>query len=220
LETAQAPLYYDGTTHEGDFAVVDIDACYPSLYLPVGMAPRFFPDLPALGLSRLSGDGPPDWDRPAEWLAGPKAARNALVGITMTRGDTLEWLERGKVCHKKAINDCYSPSLAAWCVWCVGAVAVDLVRRFGFVTWATDGGVAPTGELADAAIVHVRDMWGLTATVRARGLGRVWNATTWAVGDHETAQPVKLDGEPVDLLPRVDVGWYRDTLRWAQAQAA
>jgi hypothetical protein len=181
------------------------------------MAPRFYPDMPAMGLSWLTGDGPQDWDRPDEWLAGPKKARNALVGICSTRGDTLEWLERGELRSKKAINDCYSPSLAAWCLWCVGAIARDLVEGFGFVSWATDGGICPLDRAADA-VAALHRTWGLQASVRAQGQGRVWNATTWEIGAQRTGQEHRLDGGRVELVPDVDVEWYRQTLTWAQEQ--
>jgi hypothetical protein len=222
LIAGTAPLYYDGASREGEWAIVDIDACYASLYLPFGLAPTFYHDVvqdkqgrDIEGTCRSISVSTLVFDRPAEWLE-VKAARNALVGVSGGGSGKFSWLERGQLKTRRAMNDCYSPSVVAWCLWCATAIARDMIHRFQFVTWATDGGILPA-ENAAAAVKWIADAWHLTASVRAAGPGRVWHATCWRVGDAETAHTEGQRAQATQCLDRVqdcDPGWYRDRLAW------
>jgi hypothetical protein len=213
LEAARAPLYYDGKAREGDWALMDLKACYPNLYVPVGLAPSFllpnetYPN-PSLGVSEVR------FDRPGEWMEH-KGPRTALVGICGLRG-SITVLEHGSEVAKPVFNDCFSPSLVAWCLWCANAIAQDLIERFGFVTWATDGGICPA-TMATKAAAYVNGAWGLTLAVNAMDTGCVWHATSYQVGELATAQEERVPGLYHNQLLPLDVSWFRDRFRWARS---
>lgn len=216
LEAARAPLYFDGTSREGEWAYVDLTAAFARLYLPLGLAPRYYRagDLaadPILVRSAMA------FERPEEWLR-LKGPRNTLVGIAGSRGMITTW-RKGQEVPVRRINDCFSPSIPAWCMDACSALAEDLIVRFGMATWTTDGGIVAR-DRAEEVCAYVRGAWGLDMTVRAEGPGRIWHATCWEIGEESTAQALRLDGGPVSAVGNWPTDWYRQrAVRGAQQLA-
>ena len=165
--------YYFAGQAPGPFVLVDIVACYATLYsrLTVDMTyrPECNPPLLGLGRGRFS--------RSAEWLAA-KGPRNALWG-NMLRPRVREWRHGEPV--DAFPNRYFAPDLAGIVLDAAHAIALEAVESFGALSWAVDGG-AFRPEEGRAFIVWLADAFGLEAEVRAEGPGWLFGPTSYSIG--------------------------------------
>lgn len=163
----------------GPFALVDVVACYASIYSTLTLDMTWRPDCdpPLVGLGRIP------FPRAEEWRQ-VKGPRNALLGCTM-RPTVTEW-RHGAPLEGRIPNRFYAPDLHGFVLACVHQIAWAATRRFGAVTWSTDGGMFRP-EHGRAFVGWLRATWGLEASIRTEGPGFVWSPNCWSVGGQETA---------------------------------
>lgn len=172
------PAYYFAGQTGGPFALVDITACYASLYTRLTLDVTYRPetDPPLFGLGR--GVFP----RAEEWVR-TKGPRNAMFG-TLLRPFTREW-RHGKPVDEAFPNRYFAPDLAGVVFDACHAIAETAIERFGALSWAVDGGVFRPEE-ARQFIEWLDVTYGLTATVRGEGPGWLFGATSYAIGPETT----------------------------------
>ncbi|MDE1822665.1 MAG: hypothetical protein KGI98_17650, partial [Euryarchaeota archaeon] len=125
------PAYYFAGETAGPFVMVDVTACYATIYSRVSLDLTYRPecDPPLLGLGR--GRFP----RSSEWL-GAKAERNALWG-NLLRPRVREWQHGQPV--ERIPNRFFAPDLMGFVFDVAHAIAAEAVGMGAF-SWAVDGG--------------------------------------------------------------------------------
>jgi hypothetical protein len=170
--TDRRPAYYFAGQSEGPFVLVDIVACYATLYSRLTLDLTYRPETnpPLLGLGR--GYFP----RTEEWLEA-KGPRNALWG-NILRPRIREW--RHGIPNESLPNRFFAPDLTGIVLDACHSIAQEAVRR-GALSWAVDGGVFRPEE-GERFIEWLRDSWGVESTVRASGPGFLFGATSYSIG--------------------------------------
>ena len=172
------PAYYFAGQCGGPFELVDITACYASLYtrLTLDMIYRPETDPPLLGLGRAV------FPRSNEWLIS-KAPRNALWG-SMLQHRIREW-RHGEPVDEVVPNKFFAPDLRGVVLDAVHAIATTAREQFGALSWAADGGAFRPGMGSEFA--HwLSETWALEATIRAEGPGWLFGATSYSIGPEVT----------------------------------
>jgi hypothetical protein len=167
------PAYYFAGQCEGPFVLVDITACYATLYSRLALDVTYRPecDPPIFGLGRGA------FTRSSEWLEA-KAPRNALWG-NLLRPKIREW--RHGVPKDDALpNRFFAPDLTGIVLDACHAIAVEAVKR-GAMSWAVDGGTFRPDE-GRSFIEWVESAFGLDVQVRAEGPGWIFGATSYQIG--------------------------------------
>ncbi len=200
------PAYYFAGQCGGPFELVDITACYASLYtrLTLDMIYRPETDPPLLGLGRAV------FPRSNEWLIS-KAPRNALWGSVLQHR-IREW-RHGEPVDEVVPNKFFAPDLRGVVLDAVHAIASEGQHRFGALSWAADGGAFRPG-MGQEFSHWLRDTWGLEATVRAEGPGWLFGATSYSIGPEITEDVRKgraIEWPETDTL-RKQSSWQRSWL--------
>jgi hypothetical protein len=196
------PRFYSGDSSGGEWAYIDIVGAYPSIYTALTLDVEFrpHPDLPRLGL------GAWEWIGAGE-LADVKQMHRAVGGILRAR--TMTVLEKG-VPHEYDTTG-WSPYLAPdlWGVimFTLHAIAGRAVRDRGAILWDTDGGILP--RVRAGALIDDVANWGLLASVREAGPGRVWGLKHWRIGDTETRQKgpkrqLRAENQVIEVSPAIE----------------
>ena len=175
----RGPAYFFEGQTGGPFEMVDIKACYASLYtrMTIDMVYRPDTDPPLLGLG--SGAFP----RVDEWLEA-KGPRNALWGSTLARYGR-EW-RHGVVTENAFPNRFFAPDLKGFVYDAAHAIASEAKSTFHALSWAVDGGVFRPGE--GQAFSHwLGETWGLDADIRAEGPGWLFGPSSYQIGPTVTA---------------------------------
>lgn len=171
------PPYYFGGQCAGPFVLIDIVACFATLYSRLTLDLVYRPECnpPLLGLGR--GHFP----RSDEWIE-TKAPRNALWG-NLLRPRIREW--RHGVAKDDALpNRFFAPDLTGIVLDACNAIAGEAVKR-GALSWAVDGGVMRPQEAA-SFMEYLSQQWGLICTARASGPGWLFGATSYHIGSLTT----------------------------------
>ncbi len=124
--------FFAGGVQVGRWALVDVDACYASIYSRLTLDVVYRPecDPPYLALGRYG------FPRRDEWLA-LKKERNALAG-SLKRRYLPEW-RFGKRCEASP-NRWYAPDLWGAVLDIAHSVAAETREQFGSVSWSVDAG--------------------------------------------------------------------------------
>ncbi len=179
FHSLSAPYFFTPPKDRGGpWAIVDIDACYFSLYNPMYFDMEFSPFTQRCGLGRFPAG-------PSSDLKESKTIRNALFGNMLTA--RLGALSFGELPppNKCAPNNLYAPGLASYVWLTCHAIAQEARESYGFISWSTDGGICRP-ETAERFISFLEDKWHLSASVRCIGPGYVWGHNSWSVGGMET----------------------------------
>ena len=170
----RGPAYYFAGECGGPFTLVDIKACYATLYTRLTLNVIYRPECnpPLFGLGR--GQFP----QVGEWLE-TKGPRNALWG-TVLNPTGPEW-RHGEFTPNAYPNRFFAPDLRGMVYDAAHAIAREATTRFGALSWAVDGG-AFRPEEAREFIDWLDTAWGLTAEVRAEGPGWMFGATSYSIG--------------------------------------
>ena len=189
------PAYFFAGECGGPFVLVDIKACYASLYTRLTLDMFYRPDTDP----PLIGFGKADFPKSDEWMAA-KAPRNALWGsLISTHGP--EW-RHGELVPKAYPNTFFAPDLVGLVYDACHAIALEAKQTFKALSWAVDGGVfRPEDAYAFCAWLDAR--WGLTPEVRAEGPGWMFGVTSYQIGGLMTLDVKKREArhsEPFDSL--------------------
>lgn len=172
------PGYYFSGARTGHLALVDVRACYASIYsrlsLDVLYRPESRPPIVAVGRMPFPARN--------EWLSA-KAPRNAAFG-NLLRPRICEW-RYGVPVEDAAPNRFFAPDLQGMVIDVTHCVAQETRALFGTSSWAVDGGTIPA-ERADEWIDWLAERWGLTGEVRASGGALLFGPTSWRIGDTQT----------------------------------
>lgn len=177
------PAYFFAGQTGGPFALVDIKACYASLYTRLSIDLTYRPETnpPLLGIGR--GIFPAS----AEWL-GAKGPRNALWGGLLSMHGR-EW-RHGQLFTEAYPNQYFAPDLRGVVLDAAHAIALTARETFGALSWAVDGGVFRP-ESAYAFVHWLGETWGLIGEIRAEGPGWMFGATSYSIGPSVTADVKK-----------------------------
>jgi len=202
----RGPAHYFAGQTGGPFELIDITACYASLYtrLTLDMVYRPGTDPPLLGLGKAA------FPRASEWIE-TKAPRNALWGSVMHRG-AREW-RHGEPVDNAFPNQFFAPDLRGIVFDAAHAIAVEARDRFGALSWAVDGGCFRPGE--GQAFSHcLSRTWGLEAQLLAEGPGWLFGGMSYMVGGVSTLDVEKGQAHEGaasnNLRPQSD--WHRSWL--------
>ena len=167
------PAYYFAGQCPGPFVLVDISACYATLYSRLTLDLTYRPDTdpPLLGLGR--GYFPSQ----GEWLQA-KGPRNALWGCLL-RPRLREW-RHGEPIDDAFPNIYFAPDLVGAVLDACHSIAAQAVKM-GALSWAVDGG-AFRPEEGERFIEWLACVFGLHAGVRAEGPGWLFGATSYSIG--------------------------------------
>jgi hypothetical protein len=184
LAERTAPQFFEPLPerHAEPFALVDIDACFASIYSRLTLDVTYRPDCnpPLLGLGRVV------WQRRDEWVAA-KGPRNSVCGM-LKRPRLTEW-RRGEE-RPGAANRFFAPDLYGVIMDVANAIAEETCEQFRVTSWATDGGVIHEDDAAPW-IAWLAARWGLVGSVRAAGPGWVFGCNSWSVGPDQTGDVAK-----------------------------
>jgi hypothetical protein len=171
------PAYYFAGQCAGPFILVDITACYATLYSRLTLDLTYRPECnpPLLGIGRGA------FPRADEWLT-TKAPRNALWG-NLLRPRIREW-RHGEPIDDALPNRFFAPDLTGIVLDACHAIACH-ARENGALSWAVDGGVFRPEE-GRVFIEWLRSSFGLEADVRAEGPGWLFGATSYSIGPTTT----------------------------------
>ena len=167
------PAYYFAGQQPGPFVLVDIKACYATLYSRLALDVTYRPecDPPLLGIGRGS------FVRVDEWNS-TKGPRNALWG-NLLRPRIREW-RHGEPIDDALPNRYFAPDLTGVVLDATHAIACH-ARENGAMSWAVDGGVFRPDD-AHRFIEWLRETFNLEAEVRAEGPGWIFGATSYSIG--------------------------------------
>lgn len=176
--TDRHPAYFFAGQCGGPFELVDITACYASLYTRL-----------TLDLTYRPGTNPPillvgkaSFPRGEEWVQ-TKSPRNAMWGNLLKPRGT-EW-RFGEPVADAYPNRFFAPDLMGIVLDAAHAIAIEAVTTFGALSWAVDGGCFHDGQGREF-IQWLETSFGLEAQVRAEGLGWLFGATSYSVGSTVT----------------------------------
>lgn len=175
----RGPAYYFAGQIGGPFELVDISACYASLYMRLTLDMTYRPDThpPILGMGKGAF---PD---AAQWMQA-KGPRNAAWG-SMLRPTGREW-RHGELVENAYPNSLFAPDLRGIVLDAAHAIAVEAKDTFGALSWAVDGGCfRPTKgrEFTE----WLKERWGLTAILKAEGPGWMFGPSSYSIGPITTA---------------------------------
>ena len=205
----RGPAYYFAGECGGPFTLVDIKACYATLYTRMTVDLVYRPECnpPLLGIGR--GDFP----QAEEWLT-TKGPRNALWG-TLLSPTGVEW-RHGVFTTDAYRNQFFAPDLRGFIYDAAHSIAADAIETFGALSWAVDGG-AFRPEEARAFIEWLDEAWGLTGEIRAEGPGWMFGATSYSIGPVTTEDVRKgkaMQWAETDVIRRgVKRQWLADVVR-------
>jgi len=175
----RGPAYFFAGQVGGPFEMIDIKACYASLYTRMTLDLVYRPDTdpPLLGIGRGS------FPQASEWLE-EKGPRNALWGTTLGRFGR-EW-RHGQIIEDAFPNRFFAPDLGGFVYDAAHAIASEAKTTFHAMSWAVDGGVFRPGD-GQAFAQWLSDSWGLVADIRAEGPGWMFGPTSYQIGPVTTA---------------------------------
>jgi hypothetical protein len=205
------PAYFFRGQTGGPFVLVDITACYASIYsrLSVDMTYRPDTDPPLFGIGRGA------FPRKDEWIE-TKGPRNALFG-SIVNPTVREW-RHGEPVDNAFPNRFYAPDLKGVIFDVCHAIALEAREEFGCLSWAVDGGIFRPEE-GRTFVEWLESAFGLNATVRAEGLGWMFGPTSYSIGEVTTADVEKGQAHEwpeTDNLRETSKrsrGWLADVLR-------
>ncbi len=204
--TDRRPAYFFKGQTGGPFVLVDVKACYASIYSRLCLDLTYRPDTdpPLLGLGNAA------FIRSSEWLSA-KDERNAMWG-NLLRPRVREWRHGEPV--EKIPNRYFSPDLVGIVFDVAHAIAGKAVEM-GALTWAVDGG-AFRPEEGRGFIEWLSRSFGLIADIRAEGPGWLFGATSYSIGPVVTEDVRKgnaREWETSSNLRRVRSEWLADVMK-------
>lgn len=181
------PLYFDCPVASDHLVYVDLDRAYWQIYTRTtldvvydGTRPPYPGVVTFLDAKRLGED---------------KLVRNALLG--MLRREWRSYLDHGHAGREKIGPWRRRPNLWGLVMDCLELVA--WAARDGGASYVhTDGYIFAHRDLAEEFIATAKDLYGLTASVRAEGDGEVWGLSSFRLGDHATSR--QHPGQRVDTM--------------------
>ena len=175
--TNRKPGYFFAGQTVGSLALVDVDACFASIYgrltIDVVYRPATRP--------RLIGLGTHPFPRTDEWMVAKKP-RNSAYGA-LVNPHLSEWRKGRHV--EVSPNNFFAPDLVALIMDVTHSIAQETREKFGLVSWGVDGGIIPE-DRADEWVTWLRERWAMGGSVRARGVGKAYGAVSWRIEDAMT----------------------------------
>lgn len=192
----QAPLYFPGP-RSGEFACIDVDAAYWSLYRVASLDLSYDGELtPRQGRIRFLG---------ADELRPFKFPRNAVIGSI--RAEVRTEAHYGEIRSVPIGPQWRRPGLWAWIIDTLEAIAWDARMLFGAVHIQVDGYIVPA-DVAGDLVRWLRSEWGLQASIRAVGPGTITGLGHWSIASTDKgsdaeegfAEPHQAGMEHVDNM--------------------
>ena len=187
-----APLYYEGGIQRGEFAYVDIDKCFYSLYRDVTYDLDFSVKTGALLQGKIMLED-------SAWLASDPIARNSVVGIA--RRTMIRSMRNGSVHAENVFGPLCSPGLWAYIAFALSAIATQAIYLDGAIYVATDGYIVPA-ENAERLRNRLWSHWRLESTIEGLGASTVWGIGRYAVGEYRSQA---IGGVPSPIKNLIDV---------------
>lgn len=162
-----APLYYNKEigTRGGDWAYVDLESCYWSIYHRSTWNVAYGRGI--FGSYILPGEV--DFTRCDEWRQH-KIARNSIWGLMIAKRMVV-MTDSGLV-QRNFRGDFYNPSLATWIMDVLHSIAHDMIEFSRSPLWYTDGFCVKPDQVED--VVHrLKTVWGMESSVKEIGSGRI-----------------------------------------------
>ncbi len=175
----KAPVAFRGPT-KGNFAYVDIKACYFSLYRYVNL------DLSYCDSYFDSGSIP---FQDTSDLALCKPLRNTLFGILRKASRTR--YKNGRYTRTNERSQYYRPMISNYVLSTMQAVAQESWRLFPVQQWLTDAAIIPS-SYAPELIEYLAEEWRLDARVQARGPAYSFAAGVYKIGQKVTSNLLAL----------------------------
>lgn len=174
--TWEAPIFCVPTPRTRALAYVDIASCYWQLLRDLQPDSTWLPD------SGVMVEGVHEWTD-MDAVADARELRHAIAGIMFT--SSFGWWTHGKWREVAMTKPWSNPSLKQYVMSTLHAIAAEVKERFDAVRWHTDGGIVGY-EHGSALVDHLMDRWALRARIVAEGPGRVFNSTSFYVGDKQS----------------------------------
>jgi len=186
------PRYFVGAKQVGDWAYVDIDQAYPSIYsrLTLDVVWRPDPERPRLGVGCMAFQTHPD-------LMAAARMQRAVGG--MLRSTQMVQMVHGRIKTVSTVgwSKYLAPDLWGVIQWTLHSIARMAIDEFGAVMWDTDGGVVPL-DRADALRQAISDRWSLATHLEHSGHGTIWGVKHWDIGEDATKQGGRRRVLPAD----------------------
>ena len=175
----RGPAYYFAGQTGGPFELVDIKACYASLYTRLTIDLTYRPDTnpPLLGLGRGI------FVQREEWMKAKPQRNAAWGGLLQPRGS--EW-RYGTLMEDAYPNPFFAPDLRGIVFDAAHAIALEAREKFHSISWSVDGGCFRPGE-GQRFIEWLHAAWGLEAEIRAEGPGWIFGPNSYSIGSVMTA---------------------------------
>lgn len=181
----KAPLFCEPVSHRS-LAYLDIESAYWQLIRP------FHPDDVILPTGTVL-EGELDW-LTEDVLNADRGLRHAVVGSIFSSNLTVHRYGKPEVIY--APGRWASPSLKRQVFASLHAIAAGIRRRVPLYAFLTDAAVIDAGAVTEA-LGWLWEAWGITAKVKARGMGDVWSLSTHRVGQKRTRDLTNQKGRPL-----------------------
>jgi hypothetical protein len=205
VEVGCAPVYFTGP-RRGNYAYVDISACYFSLYKYLTLDANY--TAPEISLGRA-----PFLD--LDNFGQSKTIRNMAFGMMNKRRMTVFTKERYNETPSR--SEYYRPDIAAYVLQTTQAVAQDSINNFPIHMWLTDAAILPS-EQATEFIYFLWKEWHLQSRIVAQGSSHLLATARYKVGEKMTRDYTKQTAQKAGkchlLMPKIDVKSLKETRNW------
>ena len=175
----KAPVAFRGPT-KGNFAYVDIKACYFTLYSVLSLDFEYSSSYVDLGTIPFK-----DTDQ----LALSKPLRNTVFG--MSRKASRTRYKNGTYNRTKERSHYYRPMISNYVLSTMQAVAQEAWSLFPIQQWLTDAAVIPT-SYAPELMEYLSEEWNLTSEIQAHGPAYSFAAGVYKIGPKTTSSLAHL----------------------------
>lgn len=185
----RSPQYFSGM-QRGDLASVDIDGAYHQFYKVASLDMSYDGEhFPRVGTVRFLA---------SEELGKYKEVRNAVAGVCKAEHRYV-W-DHGKVLREWNDGAWQRPDLWGYLQDMLEMIAWDMRINFGAFYVYVDGYVFPHIELAEQAVVYLREKWSVSASIRGTGEGVVTGLNQRQFGDIHDVEDIDGEGYPRSLM--------------------
>lgn len=177
--TYPAPLYYEPGTvngrHRGDYAMVDISSAYWTIHKSVTIDLKFEP-----GRWILLGRTP---YRHTEEVTAYRGMRHAIPGM-LAAAEMAEY-RYGKRIDYKFPDKLSYPGIIGYTYHVMHAIAREVIDHFDAAMVLTDAYIVPR-DRAEELVRFLRERWGVTGVVKARGYGALYEMNVYQIGTYRS----------------------------------
>lgn len=175
----KAPVAFRGPT-KGNFAYVDIKACYFSLYSFLNLDTEFGPSYWSFGSTPFLS---------TTELGLSKRLRNTIFGMVRKAARTR--YKNGVYTRTNERSQYYRPMISNYVLSTMQAIAQEAWSLFPIQQWLTDAAILPT-VYAPELIEYLWDEWRLVAETQAHGPAYSFATGAYKIGQKVTSNLMEL----------------------------